>query len=137
MKEPMKKNELLVQQIYLVSKCIQLTISAIIDICHWDIYHAVWLAQISLTLSHHSSLSSIISSRFSRLNPMSVQSCYRKVLVGHLTLAHPCERVHRRTSLMSSSLLLQQCPVCLVHLIWIVLAMGGCWPYSCCFICSI
>ena len=44
-----------------------------------------------------------------------------------------CEGVHR-TSLMSSSLLLQQCPVCLVHLIWMVLVMGGRWPYSCCFV---
>ena len=43
-------------------------------------------------------------------------------------------RVHRRTSLMSSSLLLQQCPACLVRLTWIVFMMGGRWPYSCCFV---
>ena len=36
-------------------------------------------------------------------------------------------------SLMSSSLLLQQPPVCLVRLTWIVFVMGGKWPYSCCF----
>ena len=35
---------------------------------------------------------------------------------------------------MSSSLLLQQCPVCLVCLTWIVFVMGGRWPYSCCFV---
>ena len=35
---------------------------------------------------------------------------------------------------MSSSLLLQQCPACLVHLTWIVFVMGGRWPYSCCFV---
>ena len=35
---------------------------------------------------------------------------------------------------MSSSLLLQQCPACLVRLIWIVFVMGGRWPYSCCFV---
>ena len=41
--------------------------------------------------------------------------------------------VHRRTSLMSSSLLLQQCPACLVRLTLIVFVMGGRWPYSWCF----
>ena len=40
----------------------------------------------------------------------------------------------RSTSLMSSSLLLQQCPACLVGLILIVFVMGGRWPYSCCFV---
>ena len=38
--------------------------------------------------------------------------------------------VHRSTSLMSSSLLFQQCPTCLVRLTWIVFVMGGRWPYS-------
>ena len=31
---------------------------------------------------------------------------------------------------MSSSLLLQQCPACLVRLAWIAFVMGGRWPYS-------
>ena len=35
---------------------------------------------------------------------------------------------------MSSSLLLQQCPVCLVCLTWIVFVMGGRLPDSCCFV---
>ena len=35
---------------------------------------------------------------------------------------------------MSSSLLLQQCPACLVRLTWIVFVMGGRWPYSWCFV---
>ena len=35
---------------------------------------------------------------------------------------------------MSSSLLLQQCPACLVRLILIVFLMGSRWPYSCCFV---
>ena len=39
-------------------------------------------------------------------------------------------RVHRSTSLMSSSLLLQQCPACLVSLTWIVFVMEGGWPYT-------
>ena len=34
---------------------------------------------------------------------------------------------------MSSSLLLQQCPACLVYLTLMVLQMRGEWPYSCCF----
>ena len=35
---------------------------------------------------------------------------------------------------MSSSLLLQQGPACLVHLILIVFVMGGWWPYSSSFV---
>ena len=35
---------------------------------------------------------------------------------------------------MSSSLLLQLYPACLVHLIWMVLEMGGWWMYNCCFV---
>ena len=35
---------------------------------------------------------------------------------------------------MSSSLLLQQCPACLVRLTWIVFVMGVRWPYSWCFV---
>ena len=34
---------------------------------------------------------------------------------------------------MSSSLLLQQCPACVVRLTLIVLVMGGRWAYSCWF----
>ena len=40
----------------------------------------------------------------------------------------------RGTSLMSSSLLLQEYPTCLVRLILIVFVMGGRWPYTCCFV---
>ena len=36
--------------------------------------------------------------------------------------ARPCVGIHKSTSLMSSSLLLQQCPACLVRLTWIVFA---------------
>ena len=50
------------------------------------------------------------------------------VLPGHMW------GVHRCTSLMSSSLLLQQCPACLVRLTWIVFLMGGRWPYSWCLV---
>ena len=50
------------------------------------------------------------------------------------SFAWPYVDVHRSTSLISSSLLLQQCPACLVHLTWIVLVMGGRWPYSWCLV---
>ena len=47
-----------------------------------------------------------------------------------------CQGVHRSTSVMSSSLLLQQCAAYLVRLIWIVFMMGGRWQYSC-FFCGV
>ena len=56
------------------------------------------------------------------------------VLAGRPAFARPYVGVHRSTSLMSSSLLLQQCPACLVRLTWIVFMMGGRWPYSWCFV---
>ena len=56
------------------------------------------------------------------------------VCMFELVFARPCEGVHRSISLRSSSLLLQQCPACLVRLILIVFMMGGKWPYSCCFV---
>ena len=42
--------------------------------------------------------------------------------------------VYRRTPLMSSFLLPQQYLTCLVHLIWMVLEMGGKCPYHCYFV---
>ena len=56
------------------------------------------------------------------------------VRAGHLAFARPYVGVHRTTSLMSSSLLLQQCPACLVRLTCIVFVMGGKWPYSWCLL---
>ena len=100
------------------------------------IYHHydVTLARISQTLSHHSSISSIAPVRFSSLHPESVQSCCREVQTGCSILARPCERIHRSTSLMSSSLLLQLCPTCLVCLIWMIFEMDDRWTYSCYFV---
>ena len=95
---------------------------------HHHHHQVVLLAWISL--SRHSSLSSIASKRSSRLHPVSVQSCCRYVLAGQPKLAHPCVGVHRRTFLMNSSLLLQQCSACLVHLIWMDLEMVSRWLYS-------
>ena len=56
------------------------------------------------------------------------------VRAGRPAFARSYVGVHRRTSLMSSSLLLQQCPACLVRLTWIVFVMGGRWPYSWCLV---
>ena len=87
-------------------------------------HHVMLLARISLTLSHHFSLSFIASGRPSRLHPISSHSCCMYVRAGHPAFAWPYVGVHRSTSLMSSSLLLQQCPASLVHLTWIVFMMG-------------
>ena len=100
----------------------------------WQInhyHHVVLLARVSPTLSRNSFLSAIASGRSSRQHPVSVQSCCRWVLVGRPTLARPCKGVHERRSVMSSSLLLQLRPACLI---WRVLEMGGRWPYRCCFV---
>ena len=56
------------------------------------------------------------------------------VRAGRPAFARPCVGVHKSTSLMSSSLLLQQCPACLVRLNWIVFVIGGRWPYSWCLV---
>ena len=97
-------------------------------------HHVMPLARISLTLSRHFSLSFIASGRSSGLHPVSSHSCCMYVLAGRPAFARPYVGVHRSTSLMSSSLLLQQCPACLVRLTWIVFVMGGRWPYSWCFL---
>ena len=89
-------------------------------------HHIALVARISLTLSHHSSLSG--------QHPVSSHSCWMYVRAGRPAFARPCVAVHKRTSLMSSSLLLQQCPACLVRLTWIVFVIGGRWPYSWCLV---
>ena len=53
---------------------------------------------------------------------------------GRHAFARPCEGIHKSKSIMSTSLLLQQCPICLVRLILIVFVIGSRWPYSCCFL---
>ena len=101
---------------------------------HHHHHHVVPLARISLTPSRHFSLSFIASGRFSGLHPVSSHSCCMFVLADCLALARPYVRVHRSTSLMSSSLLPQQGPACLARVTWIVFVMGGRWPYSWCFV---
>ena len=76
----------------------------------------------------------ITSGRSSELHSISSHSCCMYVLAGHPALARPYVGVHRSTSLMSLSLLLQQCPACLVRLTRIVFMMGGRWPNSWCFV---
>ena len=90
--------------------------------------------RISLTLSRHFSLSFITSGRSSGLHPVSSHSCCMYVRADHPAFARPYVGVHRSKSLMSTSLLLQQCPACLVRLTCIVFVMGGRWPYSWCLV---
>ena len=97
-------------------------------------HHVALVARISLTLSRHSSLSFIALGRSSGQHPVSSHSCWMYVRAGRPAFAQPCVRVHKSTSLMSSSLLLQQCPACLVCLTWIVFVIGGRWPYSWCLV---
>ena len=60
---------------------------------------------------------------------------YRCKRVVHLSLIH-VKGVCRSISLLSSSLLLLQFPVCLVRLTWIVSVMGSRCRYSSCFVAS-
>ena len=83
-------------------------------------HHVTPSAKIFLTLSHLTSLLYISPGRSSGLHCPA--------------FARSCEGLHWRISLMSLSLLLQQCPACLVRLTLIVFEMGGKWPYSCCFV---
>ena len=94
-------------------------------------HHVVSLVRISLNLSRYFF---IAAGRSSGLHPVSSQSCCMYVRAGRPAFARPYVGVHRSTSLMCSSLLLQQCPACLVRLTWIVFALGGRWPYSWCLV---
>ena len=70
--------------------------------------------------------------------PISIVHCYRHramYIAGRPAFACLYEEVHRSILLTSSSLLLQQCPACLVRLTCIVFMIGGRWPYSCCSPC--
>ena len=101
---------------------------------HHHHHPVVPLARISLTLSRHFSLSFIASGRSSGLHPVSSHSCCMYVRAGRPAFAWPYAGIHRSTSLMNSSLLLQQCPACLVRLTCIVFVTGGRWPYSWCLV---
>ena len=103
----------------------------IIMSCHQHRYPWPSLA----TSPYHSSL----LAGSSGLHPVSSHSCCMYVRAGRPAFAWPYSGVHRSrslmsTSLMSSSLLLQQSPACLVRLTCIVFVMGGKWPYSWCLV---
>ena len=68
------------------------------------------LVRTSLALSRNFSLSFIASDRSSGLHPLSSHSCCMYVRDGRPAFDRPYVGVHRSTSLMSSSLLHQQCP---------------------------
>ena len=70
-------------------------------------HHVALVARISLTLSRHSSLSFIALGRSSGQHPVSSHSCWMYVRAGRPAFTRPCVGVHKSTSLMSSSLLLQ------------------------------
>ena len=77
-------------------------------------------------LSRHSSQSFIAPGRSSGQHPVSSHCCWMYVRAGRPAFARSCGGGgHKSTSLMSSSLLLLQCPACLVHLTWIVFVIGG------------
>ena len=97
-------------------------------------HHVMRLARISLTLSLHVSLSFIASGRSSGLHPVSLHSCCIYVRAGRPASDWLYAEVLRSTSFTISSLLLQQCPVCLVRLACIVFVIGGRWPYSWCLV---
>ena len=101
---------------------------------HHHHHHVALVARISPTLSRHSSLSFIALGRSSGQHPVSSHSCWMYVRAGRPAFARPCVGVHKSTSLMRSSLLLQPCPACLVRLTWIVFLIGGRWPYSWCLV---
>ena len=92
---------------------------------HYHHHHHVPLARISLILSRHFSLSSIASGRPSGLHPASSHSCWMYVRAGRPAFTRPYVGVHWSASLMSSSLLLQRGPACLVRLTWIFFVMRG------------
>ena len=78
------------------------------NIYHHHHHHIVLAARISLTLSRHSSLSFIALGRSSGQQPVSSHSCWMNVRAGRPAFVRPCVGIHKSTSLMSSSLLLQQ-----------------------------
>ena len=85
-------------------------------------------------LSLHVSLSFIASGRSSGFHPVSSHSCCMYVQAGRPAFDWPYAGIHMGTSLTRSSLLLQQCLACLFRLAWIVLVIGGRWPYCWCLV---
>ena len=96
---------------------------------HHHHHHVVPPARISLTLSRHFSLAGLQGYiPYPHIAAVCMFGLVDLLLLGHM------RGVNWSTSLMSSSLLLQQCPSCLVRLTCIVFVMGGRWPYSWCLV---
>ena len=74
---------------------------------HHHHHHIALVARISLTLSRHFSLSFIALGWSSGQHPVSSHSCWMYVRAGRPAFARPCVGIHKSTSVMSSSLLLQ------------------------------
>ena len=106
----------------------------------WTIFWYKFTYTYSTNYHHHHHIpdllspSFIASGRSSALHPVSSHSCWMYVRAGRPAFARPYVGVHKSTSLMSSSLLLQPCPACLVRLTWIIFVMGDRWPYSWCLV---
>ena len=116
--------------IIVINDCMYVAIIVCVYIYIYIYHHVMPQARISQTLSYHFSLSFIASGWSSGPHPVSSHSCWMYVRAGRPAFARPYEGVDRSASLMSSFLLLQQCPASLVHLTWIVFVMGGRWSYS-------
>ena len=98
---------------------------------HHHHHHQVMLiAQILLDLSCHLYLPSISLGRSSRHYPVFAQSWPLSVFVVRPTLIGLCQRAHRWTLLISSSVHLQQCPPCLARLARAVCEIGREFPYD-------
>ena len=97
----------------------------IIDCNHHHHHHVVLPARISLINSRHFSLSFIASGLSSGLHPVLYIAAVCTFELVVLLSPWPHVGVHRSTSLTSSSLLIMQCPACLVRLTCIVFLRGG------------
>ena len=109
--------------------------SSCIIIKLWWKHRSPWFS-LSLSLSLYLAICpyrpSLLRSSLDNIQcPHRVDEC-KFLLVGKLCSI--CVGVHWRTSLMSSSLLLQQCSVCLTHLSWMTSEMGGKLLFSWCFV---
>ena len=93
---------------------------------HHHHHHVAPSARISLTLFRHPPL---LPSGLQSYVPYQHRASVSRFELVFLPLF-----VHMKGPLMSSSLLLQQFPTCLVRLSLIVFVMAGWWPYSCCFV---
>ena len=120
-------------RMFIMSGDLNLSVSLLWFVIHHH-HHVVLVARISLTLSHHFSLSFIASDRSSEQHPVSSHTCWMYVRASRPAFARPYVGVHSSTSHMSSCLLPQQCPACLVRLTWTVFVIGGRWPYSWCLV---